>query len=47
MARQQGRLAGAVASDKADATARIDRQIGTIQQTPAAHADNDVGHDQK
>ena len=44
---QQGGFSGAVAADQADAPAGVDRQVGTVQQCAAAHADDGAGDDQK
>ena len=40
---QQGRFARAVAPDQADAAPGIDRQIGTVQQGAARHAQSEAG----
>ena len=44
---QQRGLAGAVAADQADAAARVDRQVGAVQQRAAAEADGDAGDDEE
>ncbi len=44
---QQSGFAGAVAPDKADAPARIDREVGAIEQGAAAHTDDDTGNNEQ
>ena len=43
---QQRGFTGAVASDQADAPARIDRQVGAVQQRAAAQSDDGGGDDE-
>ena len=43
---QQGGFAGAVAAHEADAPARVDREIGPVQQSTSAQADDGTGNNQ-
>ena len=44
---QQRGLAGAVAADQADAAARVDREVGAVQDGAATQADGGAGDDEK
>jgi hypothetical protein len=44
---QQRGLAGAVAPDQADAPARIDREVGAVQNRAATEANGGTGDDEE